>query len=429
MLAGLSFEQAPPLSAPLRFFLTAPLFGVLAGLLLLYGGPPAVASRWTGAMLAFTHLLTIGFMLQTMCGALLQLLPVAAGGNMWRPGLVAGVTHSGLTLGALLLAAGFAFDAPQLFRLAAPILAFTVLAYSVVLFRALMKVAARGATVTALRLSALALALTGSVGALMAGALGWGMPLPLLQLTDIHAAWGLLGWSFVLLAGIAYLVVPMFQLTPPYDLRLAQWLPIVLFAALALWSVLRLTDGMPAVRHGLVLLVLALVAGFALVTLQLQRRRRRKVVDPSLHFWRLAMVSLLAGAILALSVPYADEPLRGRLEIATGVLLVMGTFASAINGMLYRIVPFLNWLHLQRIRSPAPNVKKMLPEASMRQHYRWHLAALGLLLLMLLHPWFAYPAGVVLIAAFLQLERNLVGAARLYRVLRDAAPAAGALSR
>jgi hypothetical protein len=47
MQPGLSFEQAPPISVPFRFFLTAPLFGMAAGLLLLWQGPAALASRWT----------------------------------------------------------------------------------------------------------------------------------------------------------------------------------------------------------------------------------------------------------------------------------------------------------------------------------------------------------------------------------------------
>ena len=60
----LSYEQAPPLHLPLRFFLTAPLFGILAGVLLMGQGSTVLASRWTGAALAATHCLTAGFMLQ-----------------------------------------------------------------------------------------------------------------------------------------------------------------------------------------------------------------------------------------------------------------------------------------------------------------------------------------------------------------------------
>jgi hypothetical protein len=85
MQALLSFDQAPPLAAPLRFFLTAPLFAILAALLVLWSGPELFASRWTGAALALTHLITVGFMLQVMLGAMLQILPVVAGANISRP--------------------------------------------------------------------------------------------------------------------------------------------------------------------------------------------------------------------------------------------------------------------------------------------------------------------------------------------------------
>jgi len=85
----MSFESAPPYTAPLRFFLTAPLFAVLAGLLIAFEGPDIFVSRWMPAVLAVTHLLTLGFMLQMMLGALIQILPVVAGANLPRPLLLA----------------------------------------------------------------------------------------------------------------------------------------------------------------------------------------------------------------------------------------------------------------------------------------------------------------------------------------------------
>ena len=39
MQGMLAFQNAPPFAAPLRFFLTAPLFSLAAGLLLLAAGP------------------------------------------------------------------------------------------------------------------------------------------------------------------------------------------------------------------------------------------------------------------------------------------------------------------------------------------------------------------------------------------------------
>ena len=94
MQALLSYDQSPPIAAPFRFFLTAPVFGILAGLLLLWEGPDMLAARWTPGVLALTHLMTIGFMLQVMLGALIQILPVVAGANLTQPIRLAAAVHA-----------------------------------------------------------------------------------------------------------------------------------------------------------------------------------------------------------------------------------------------------------------------------------------------------------------------------------------------
>src|SRR5574340_1380557 len=86
--AGLSFDQAPPFSLPLRFFLTAPLF-LLAAAGLVVQAPEALASRWTPQALALTHALTLGFLAMVMLGALTQMLPVVAGSKLPAPRRVA----------------------------------------------------------------------------------------------------------------------------------------------------------------------------------------------------------------------------------------------------------------------------------------------------------------------------------------------------
>ena len=109
---GLSYDQAPPFNVPLRFFLTAPWFLVLAAALLLWEGPGIVASRWLPATLAFTHLIVLGFMAQVMLGALAQILPVVVGVSIAYPCWIATLIHVPLTLGTLALTGAFpeAFD-------------------------------------------------------------------------------------------------------------------------------------------------------------------------------------------------------------------------------------------------------------------------------------------------------------------------------
>jgi hypothetical protein len=97
-------------------------------------------------------------------------------------------------------------------------------------------------------------------------------------------------------------------------------------------------------------------------------------------------------------------------------------FLSVIAGMLYKIMPFLNWLHLQRqggMAMPPPNMKQMIPERAMRGQMRLHFAALVLLLAAVLWPVLALPAGLAFSASCLWLEWNLIGAARLYSRFSD----------
>ena len=425
MQPGLSFEQAPPISVPFRFFLTAPLFGMAAGLLLLWQGPAALASRWTGVALALTHLIAVGFMLQAMCGALLQMLPVAAGANIWQPQRVTHLTHAGLTIGTLLLLAGFLSEQALFFRIAVPFMTISLGAFAVIVLVGLFRTPAKGPTIVALRIAVCGLIITISLGATLASTFGWQLALPLTEITHVHAAWGLGGWSLLLVAGVGYLVVPMFQLTPPYPGWFTRGFSVALFFLLAAWSISWLPLQRPdALQAALACAAALLAVAFAIVTLRLQGQRRRKVAEPTLLFWRLAMVCLIlaaAGVALQQLKPGEGEDYAGT-PFLLGVLLMVGVFMPVISGMLYKIMPFLNWLHLQKIGKPGlvvPNMRQMIPEPRMTMQLRLHLAALLLLLGAVPLPWLVYPGGLALIASCAWLEWNVVEAARNYARFKD----------
>lgn len=417
MQPGLSFEQAPPISVPFRFFLTAPLFGMAAGLLLLWQGPAALASRWSSVALALTHLLAVGFMLQAMCGALLQMLPVAAGANIWQPKRVTHLTHAGLTFGTLMLVGGFLGEQALLFKVAVPFMTVSLGAFALIVLVALFRTPARGPTIIALRIAVFGLIVTISLGATLASAFGWQLALPLTEITHVHAAWGLGGWSLLLVAGVAYLVVPMFQLTPPYPLWLTRAYSVALFFLLAGWSITWLPLQRPQELQAALACAAALLpVTFAAVTLRLQGRRRRKVTEPTLLFWRVAMACLIVAAcgVILQQLSPGEEDYAGT-PFLLGVLLMVGVFMPVISGMLYKIMPFLNWLHLQKIGKPGlvvPNIRQMIPESRMLMQFRLHMAALALLLAAVPLPLMVYPGGLALIASCVWLEWNLVVATR-----------------
>ncbi len=415
MSAPMSFEQAPPLSVPQRFFLTAPLFGIAAGLTLAVHWDAVTASRWAPQTAAVVHLLTVGFMLQVMAGALLQVMPVAAGANVWRPRLVAGVVHPALVLGAISLAAGFlGLGAPGL-QAAAVLLGSAVVLYAAVALVGLVRSPAIGPTVMVLRTAVVGLVVAAGLGVSLAALFGWGLPLPFVELLHLHVAWAVLGWALMLLMGVAYLVVPMFQLTPAYPVAIARALPSLLVAGLAAWTAgiwfhVEWLEWLGAVLGA------AGVSGFAWQTLRLQAQRRRKVVDSTLRYWRLAMACLLGAVAVELSLRFvaASSALRPHLELLAGVLLFGGAFPSAINGMLYKVVGFLGWLHLQRVSKKPPTMQQVMPEAGARWHLRLFVSALALLLGAAGWAPLAIPGGLLFAAACALLEWHLVGATRRY---------------
>jgi hypothetical protein len=406
----LDLERSPPAALSLRFFLSAPLFALLAGAILLWEGDGAFASRWSPAVLAATHLLTLGVLTMTICGALLQLLPVVAGAPIARAARGARAMHALLCIGTLLLAGAFWRSAPRLFALALPplvlALAWLLAAFGAAVWRVPPPAAAP--MIAAVRMALAALAPTLAAGAAMAAALAWTLPLPLLALTDLHAMWGLLGWVGLLLAGVAWQVIPMFQVTPLYPPALTRTLAILVPVLLAACSVAQLAG------HPLAASLRAFLFGafalFASVTLVLLARRKRPAPDSTTLFWRLSMASLLACA------PAWYAPIGATAQaLLLGVLFMLGFAASAVNGMLYKIVPFLLWHHWQEqgFGRPVPGIRHVIPEARARAHFGCHAAAVALLALAALWPhWLLRPAALALTGSSLLLGLNLLRAVR-----------------
>ncbi|BCB27681.1 hypothetical protein SKTS_25670 [Sulfurimicrobium lacus] len=416
--ASLSLDQAPPFAVPFRFFLTAPLFALTAALVLLWQGPDLLSSRWNPALLGTTHLLTLGHMGLIMLGAILQMLPVVAGAPVGRPGLTAALVHTLGTGGIVLLCSGLIFTLPLALKLAMPTLGTALLLFAAMVVVTLRRALPHNMTVRAMRLAALMLAATALLGLTLLSNYAFGWWLQAREaLTNLHLTWGLLGWVGILVVGVAYQVVPMFQLTPHYPARLTRWLAPALFVLL---PGLALTNHAPRLRILLGTLLAAGFAAFALTTLWLQLKRRRKLPDVTLNFWRGGLLCLLLAIALWLTAQIAPAiGMTQSYSLLLGVLMIAGFAMSVINGMLYKIVPFLVWFHLQSRRGPSgpkvPNVREILPETRTARQMWLHFAALGTLLAAVLWPAsFAYPAALLFGASNLWLWLNIVSASRTY---------------
>lgn len=418
--AGLSLDQAPPLSVPLRFFLTAPLFGIVAALLMLISGPEIFISRWSPSMFALTHLITLGFISMAMIGAMQQLLPVLVGSPVKRPVLISSVLHGLMVIGVLLLTVGFLFDQQLLLTAAFLALGVCFALFLVVTLNCLFSAESKSDSVTAMRLSVSSLAIAMSAGI----AVGSGLTADVAIFTwiawaDMHLGWALFGWAGLLFIGVGFQVVPMFQLTPGYPKAVMNRLPRVIFGLLLIHSFAVLL--WPDLASWLITAVVFCFALFAVVTLSLQSQRRRRIPDVTLDYWRLGMASILVATLLWLiRFLLPGQALSPALELAIGMVVLIGVLISLIIGMVYKIVPFLLWFHLQSRLDEyvkLPTMKQILPDQPARRQLRMHIAALLFLTATAIWPsgWVFYPAALLFAASCLMLLLNIFTALKQYR--------------
>lgn len=426
--AQLALEQTPPLSVPFRFFLTAPLFGILAALFLLNSGPTIFSSRWSLEVITFTHLLTLGFISMVMFGALLQLLPVLVGSPVPYPRLISTLLHLLLTVGSLSLTSGLMMTQVVLIQIALFSLGLSFVGFISVVGYSLIRAKSNTAIVTAMRLALLALAITVVLGLVLGTGFGYGYNLSsVAELTNLHLGWGLLGWVGLLVIGVAYQVVPMFQITPPYPVMVKRWLTPLIFLTLLAWSGFYwlFNPNFAWILFGLMDLVGIEFSFFALVTLELQSRRLRKLPDVTLDYWRLGMIGLLLSFILGLAgMLWSDLSHTPRYPLQLGIVVIAGFVLPVIQGMLYKIVPFLIWLHLHNqqlnILTPLqlvkiPHMKQIIPDRWARYQLRVYFVSLILLIMVALYPsQLIYGVGMSLMLAFMLLTYNLYRALWLY---------------
>ena len=411
--AGLSTEQAPPLSIPVSFFLTAPLSMAVAGLWLLVGAPP-LDSRWLPGTLAVTHLGTLGFLAAVMFGALYQMTPVVAGSPV-PLARAAHLVHGALVLGVAALVWGFATGSGPALWVGATALALAVVGFLVPVGIALARAPTRGETVAGMRLAVAALLLTVVLGVLMTSPrTGTPLPFAATELFTAHVALGLVAWVGGLITSVSWQVVPMFYLTPEIP-RWARRLTLGCVALVVASPVVLLVDGrppwlLPAFALPGALAVWALQPALVLHAI---RRRKRRRVDGSKGFWQVGLACAPLALVLGAAAVLSDEP---RWAVAFGWVAVWGWAGAIVIGMLTRIVPFLVWFHrfsalVGKVEVPA--MRRMIPEAWIRLARALHLLTLlaGLAAILLSESLAIRGAGLALLATAVTV------AAALTRVL------------
>jgi hypothetical protein len=224
----------------------------------------------------------------------------------------------------------------------------------------------------------------------------------------------LFGWIGVLIMAVAFQVIEMFYVTPPYPEAVRKWFPLAILAVLVLQVPFYLVS--PVVVTALDVVTGVLFFVFALVTLMRLSQRKRPVADTTVWLWRTGLAALAASVPLSLLSLFADAGTS--FLLAT---LLFGYFVlSIIFAMSYKIVPFLVWFHLNaKGVLECPMMGDVIPASRMRPHLWLHWARGAAAPIALFAPLLWKVAALIFLAESILFGLNLVGAARIYHQLKD----------
>jgi hypothetical protein len=197
----------------------------------------------------------------------------------------------------------------------------------------------------------------------------WGFPLDGYSLKYIHITFALLGWITLLIFGVSFHVIPMFYLTNAFPDRIGYSI-----VTLILLSIVSLVIGFGMKLNGTRLIVAGIPAFIGVILyvftlFNLIRNRQRKMVDSTFRFWQLGLTCLIPALLLLTVDPFRWDEIFGYLFAIT---FLIGFACSVTNGMLYKIVPFLIWLHrfsplVGKIKTPA--MKDIIADAPARKQF------------------------------------------------------------
>jgi len=412
---GLSLDQAPPFGVVLRFFLTIPFFGILTALAI-FGADSASIMVWDAPQtVAIVHLLLLGIAGMAMIGALFQMLPVIAGASIKNPLFHSKWIHLFMVLGTLMLSSAFYFDKVALLHPALALLLVSLGFIVMLMLFNLLRVDNKTASVTGM-ITALSGFIFGLLFALLATLtfMGIDIGLSILDLRTIHMHFMLFGWITLLIMAVAFQVIEMFYVTPPYPDLISKWFPLLILSILVLQVPFYSLDKNIVIF--LDLFVGGLLLIFAIITLKRLSQRKRPVADTTVWLWRTGLSSLTLSILFVyISLIIGENRLFDFAALLFGYFVI-----SIIFAMSYKIIPFLVWFHLN-----AKGVLEcpMMGDIIQAKRAKWHLwihwILLGSLLVSILFPQFYKITALILFVESLLFGANLFGAAKIFNSLKD----------
>ncbi len=412
---GLSLDQAPPIWVPFRFFLTAPIFGILLGLVFFFYPLESIVDRYSPVAVAIVHLFTLGILAMIIFGAMQQMMPVLAGSAIQKPLLFGNVVYVSLTVGTLCFSGSFLFSNKIMLMVGAASLTLSFVTFFATAIYLLFKVKFLTSTVNAMKIFAIAGIITAFLGLYLAGSyisghIGTGH----FNFVNTHAAFGLFGFAVVLIMGVAFQVIPMFYVALDFPKYVQNKLPIFVIGLVFSLGIFLFLDLDIYILKIMLTAIMIIFCGYGLNSLN---NRRRPVFDVTLWYWKLSLYMFIIAMLNWLFVPQDNM-------FTIAIMFGFGFLYSLLQGMIYKIIPFLSWFHLSsKGHMIIPTLREMIGEDLIKIHFFIYVSSLFFFIVATtLSDIFIYLGALLFIVSNILFLMNCIIAARKYSKIAKTNP-------
>ena len=411
---GLSLEQAPSVSVPFRFFLSAPIFGVLISFVFFFLPFSEVSNQYSSKAIGVVHLFTLGILSMIIFGAMQQMMPVLAGTVVKKSKLFAAIVHTCLVLGTLFMSFSFILEIKILLHMGILFLSISFFTFFIVSIKLLFKVEFLTSTVKAMRLFSVSGLITLFLGLVLAiSHISLNFSIFHYSFVNMHILFALFGFALLLIMGISFQVIPMFYVALDFPKYIQNRVPLVLFLFLFLASLFLYFE-----INFLVLKIIftSIIILFAYYGLKSLNNRRRPVFDVTLWYWKFSLSMLVLSQIIWLFSIFESNYILA-------IVFAFGFLYSLLQGMVYKIIPFLSWFHLSsKGYFKLPTIREFIDEKYIKIHFFVHLISIVFFILSYFENSLIYVASILFLISNMLFFINCLSAIKKYSSIAKTNP-------
>jgi hypothetical protein len=341
------------------------------------------------------------------------MMPVLAGAIIKKPRLFANVVHSSLVLGTLFLSFSFILEIKILLHIAVLFLSIAFLTFFIMSIKLLFKVKYLTSTVKAMRLFSLAGIITLFLGLYLAFShVTLEFNTHYYSFVFLHILFGLFGFALLLIMGVSFQVIPMFYVAPDFPKFIQNKLPLIIFILLFISALFFFFDINLLI---LKLIFSCLIISFCFYGLKSLNNRKRPVFDATLWYWKFSLVCLAISLIIWLVGFDANYILA--------IVFAFGFLYSLLQGMVYKIIPFLSWFHLNsKGYFKLPTIREFIDERYIKINFFVHASSVIFFVLSYFLNDLIYLASILFLLSNILFFLNCLNAVKKYIAISKTDP-------